>query len=120
DNGVAGVIVGGNEATVLHPPYYIESPAVDVSVDTGKLFITFYRWLNSDYLPFMRNMVEVFDGAAWQLVWESGGPPGIQDSPPAGTGWTFQSFDITQYKNAGLKVRFGYEIKQNGVYTIGS
>ena len=119
-NGVAGVVVGGNENPVLHDPYYLESPAVDVSADSGKLFLTFYRWLNSDYLPFMRNMIEVFDGNAWVEVWSTQGPPGVQDSPPAGKGWTFQSYDITQFKNAGLRVRFGYEIKQNGVYTIGS
>ncbi|MEO7328031.1 MAG: hypothetical protein ABI193_05605 [Minicystis sp.] len=119
-NGVAGVVIGGNEEPTVHAPYYIESPPVDVSAATGKVFLTFYRWLNSDYVPYMRNMVEAFDGTAWVEVWTSGPPPGVQDSPPTGQGWTFQSFDITAYKNAGLRVRFGYEILQNGVYTIGS
>ena len=62
----------------------------------------------------------MFDGTAWVEVWSSGPLPSIQDSPPVGAGWTFVSHDITQYKNAGLKVRFGYDIQSNGVYTIGS
>ena len=120
DNGVAGVVIGGNEAPVIHPQYYIESPIIDTTAAQGQLFLTYYRWLNSDYLNFMKNVVEVYDGTKWVVVWASGFSPGIQDSPPAGMGWTFISHDITQYKNAGLKVRFGYDIESNNVYTIGS
>ncbi len=120
NNGVAGVVIGGNENPVIHAPYYIESPVIDVSAATGELYLTYYRWLNSDYLPYMRNMIEVFDGTKWVEVWTTGMQPGVQDSPPAGTGWTFQAFDITMYKNPVLKVRFGYEIKSGGVFTIGS
>jgi hypothetical protein len=119
-NGVAGVVLGGNESPVIHAPYYIESPVIDISLATGELYLTYYRWLNSDYLPYMRNMIEVFDGTKWVEVWTTGNPPGVQDSPPVGTGWTFQAFDITMYKNPMLKVRFGYEIKSGGVFTIGS
>ena len=46
--------------------------------------------------------------------------PGIQDSPPTGTGWTYQQFDVTAHKNAGMRVRFGFDIASQGVYTIGS
>jgi hypothetical protein len=120
NNGIAGVVIGGNENPVIHAPYYIESSIIDVTAATGELYLTYYRWLNSDYLPYMRNMVEVFDGTMWVEVWTSGNPPGIQDSPPVGAGWTFQSHNITMYKNPNLKVRFGYEIKASGVFTIGS
>lgn len=120
DNGIAGVIIGGNENPVIHPLYAIESPVIDVSGAQGQIFLTYYRWLNSDYLPYMKNVVQVFDGTAWVEIWASGRPPSIQDSPPVGAGWTFVSHDITQYKNAGLKVRFGYDIESGGVYTIGS
>ncbi|MEP7121558.1 MAG: hypothetical protein ABJE95_11630 [Byssovorax sp.] len=119
DNGVAGIVIGGNEQPIVHAPYYIQSPSIDVS-GPGKVFLSYYRWLNSDYLPFMRNMVEVFDGVAWQEVWSSGVQPSIQDSPPVGQGWTFMSHDITAYKSMNLRVRFGYEILQNGAYSIGS
>ncbi len=120
DNRVAGVVIGGNATPALHAPYYAESPAFDATVAGGKLFVTYYRWLNSDYTPFMRNMVEVFDGTSWVEIWTSGSYPGVQDSPPVGGGWTFMSHEITAYKNAALKVRFGFEVTQDGVYTIGS
>ena len=119
-NGVAGVVIGGNETPVIHPPYYIESSVVDVTAATGQLYLTYYRWLNSDYTPYMRNMVEVFDGTSWIEIWTTGSSPGVQDSPPVGAGWTFVSQDITMYKNPALKVRFGYEITSGGVFTIGS
>lgn len=121
DNGVAGVVIGGNEnPNTLHPQYYLESPLIDISAAQGQLYLTYYRWLNSDYLPFMKNVVEVYDGTKWVEIWASGPPPSIQDSPPAGAGWTFVSHDITPYKNAAIKVRFGYDIESGGVYTIGS
>jgi hypothetical protein len=120
DNGVAGIVIGGNELSTIHPQYYLESPIIDVTIAQGQVFLTYYRWLNSDYLPYMKNVVEVFDGTKWVEIWASGPPPGVQDSPPVGAGWTFVSHDITQFKNAGLKVRFGYDIENNGAFTIGS
>jgi len=117
DNGVAGVVIGGNVAKVVHPMYYLESPTVDVSMAMGKLYLTYYRWLNSDYTPYMRNVVEVFDGTNWVEIWTSGPPPPVQDSP---LGWTFVSHDITQYKNPALKFRYGFDVGSTGVYTIGS
>jgi hypothetical protein len=120
DNGVAGVVIGGNENPTLHGYYYIESPPFDTSAAAGPVILGFQRWLNSDYDPFMHNRVEVWNGSQWIVLWQSGGPPGIQDSPPTGLGWTFQQFDLTAYKAAGMKVRFGYDITSGGVYTIGS
>lgn len=115
DNGIAGVVIGGNAGTVLHPYYYLESPAFDTSAAAGPVVLGFYRWLNSDYDPFMHNTVEVFDGATWVQVWVTGGPPGVMDSA-----WTYESYDLTQYKSASMRVRFGFDITSGGVYTIGS
>ena len=53
-------------------------------------------------------------------LWTSGSAPGIEDSPPAGTGWTYEEYDVTAYKNAGMRVRIGYDITSGGVFTIGS
>lgn len=120
DNGIAGVVIGGNANPVIHPFSYIESPAFDTSTAAGPVILGYYRWLNSDYDPFMHNRVEVYDGAKWIVLWESGGSPGIQDSPPVGQGWTYFSYDVTMYKSAGTKVRFGFDIASGGVFTIGS
>ena len=115
DNGVAGVVIGGNASTNLHPFYYIESPPFNTANAVGPVILGFYRWLNSDYDPYMHNNIQVWNGSQWVQIWVSGPSPGIQDNA-----WTFISHDITQYKNAGMRVRFGFDITSGGVYTIGS
>jgi hypothetical protein len=111
DNGVAGAIVGGDLPTTLTGYNYITSPAVDTST-APTLFLQFHRWLNSDYTPYMNNVVEVFDGAQWVQVWQSGSSPGISESA-----WSLQTYDVTAYKNAAMQVRFGYTIGSSGVYS---
>ncbi len=120
DDGVAGVVIGGNASTNLHPYYYLESPPFNTAAAAGPVILGFYRWLNSDYDPFMHNTIEVYNGSSWVTVWTSGGPPGIEDSPPNGMGWTFIQHDLTAYKNAGMRIRFGFDITSVGVFTIGS
>lgn len=115
DNGVAGVVIGGNAPTILHGYYYLESPAFDTSAAAGPVILGFQRWLNSDYDPFMHNTIEVYNGSQWVSIWTSGGPPGIMEQQ-----WTFVQHDLTAYKNAQMRVRFGFDITSGGVYTIGS
>ncbi|MEH1948251.1 MAG: DUF4347 domain-containing protein [Nostoc sp.] len=113
DNGVAGVVIGGNASTAaLHGYYYITSPVINTD-GTGKLSFDYYRWLNSDYTPFMQNTVEVFDGTSWVPLWTTSGP--ITDNA-----WTKQSFDITAYNSSATQVRFGFQIGSTEVYTVSS
>ena len=120
DNGVAGVVIGGNAQTQLHGFYYLESPTFNTANAAGQVVFSFWRWLNSDYDPYMHNVVEVYNGQSWTQLWISGGPPGVQDSPPGGSGWTYIQYNVTQWKNASMRVRFGFDIQSGGVYTIGS
>ncbi|MEZ5046481.1 MAG: M4 family metallopeptidase [Chitinophagaceae bacterium] len=114
DNGIAGVSIGGNATTTLHSAYYLTSPVIDLSsVNVAKL--SFWRWLNSDYLPYMQNYIEVYDGSAWVTVWSSGGSPVIADSS-----WNFFSYDISPYVNANFQVRFGHAVLNSGAYTVSS
>jgi hypothetical protein len=115
DNKIAGVVIGGDAPVEIHPLSFLESPSVDVSAGTGKVFITYYRWLNSDFPPYMRSVVEVFDGANWQQVWTS--PDNLETRDAQ---WTFFSHDVTAFKNAAMKVRFGFEIGNLDVFPIGS
>jgi hypothetical protein len=120
DNGVAGVAIGGNTVgTAVHAFYYLTSPAVDASAGAGFLELRLWRWLNSDYDPYMHNRVEVYDGATWQVLWTTAGSPGVQDPAPVGEGWFPMSFDITSFANAALQVRFGFDIGNTGVYDVG-
>ena len=88
DNGVAGVVIGGNAGAVAHDYVYLTSPVINTSAASNPVTLEFYRWLNSDAAPSMTNRVEVFDGSAWQTVRQSG-VPGVQDSS-----WQRQQFDV--------------------------
>ena len=113
--GVAGVVLGGDAAQVVHPYDYITSPIIDTTV-LPTVFLSYQRWLNSDYDPFMHNVVEVFDGLNWVPVWgPTGASPGVTDSA-----WTPQLFDVTVYSNPLFQVRFGFDVASTGVFAIGS
>jgi hypothetical protein len=120
DNGVAGVVIGGNASQNLHSYYYLESPVIDTSVAAGQVHLGFYRWLNSDYDPFMHNSIDVYNGSQWINLWTTGQFPGIEDSPPNGAGWTFVTHNLTAYKSAQMRVRFGFDVASGGVFSIGS
>ncbi len=124
DNGVAGVVVGGYPAKAVHGFYYLESPAIDVTKAPGGAFVElrFWRWLNADYTPYMRSRIEVWDGTQWVVVWNTLNQPSpvlLIDAPPRGMGWYPMSFDLTPYKNAQLKVRFGFDVGNVQVFDIG-
>jgi len=112
DNFVAGVNIGGNAGTVLHDFYWLTSPPIS-TLGATSLHLTYRRWLNSDYLPYMQNRVEVHNGSQWFVIWESGGSPGIQDNS-----WSFHNYDVTEFSNAQFRVRFGFDIGAGGVFAV--
>ncbi|UQA57259.1 hypothetical protein [Polyangium aurulentum] len=122
DNGVAGVILGGPPQQLgPHPFYFLESPPFDTSMAQGKVILGFWRWLNSECGPLMRNAIQVHDGTSWNSVWTSGNaPPCVIDAPPDGQGWTYVSYDLTAFKNAAMRIRFGFLIQQQASVFIGS
>lgn len=114
DNGIAGVVIGG-VAPITAPAdwLFITSPTLDLSGADPSLTLQFYRWLNSDYQPFMYNVVQVYDGTTWRDVWY--GPYGYYDAS-----WTYQSFTVGGYANANFQIRFGYRIGSYGVWSMSS
>jgi len=118
DNGVAGVVLGGNASTAPHGFSYLESPPFDASGATGPVILGFRRWLNSDAHPGMHDTIDVWNGSAWINIWSSGFS-WIEDSPPNGLGWTFVQHDLTNYKNAQMRIRFGFDV-QLGALSVGS
>jgi len=110
DNRLAGVLIGGNpDPLSVHDFYWLTSPVLDTS-HAPTLSLEFWRWLTSDYEPFMGNRVEAFDGAAWQVVWEQP----LESAFLLDRAWTYQSFDVSAYKNAKFQVRFGYRLQKLG------
>ena len=101
------------------------------------MYLQFWRFLNSDYASYMTNKVQVStnNGASWSDLpyGTTGSSPGVRDAAWANHGVGAGSpanptnqdqyptqFDLTAYKSATMKVRFGYNIGSAGVYTIGS
>jgi hypothetical protein len=115
DNGVAGTVLGGNYATsVVHAAEYLTSPAVNLSAAGGTVYLTFWQWLNSDYPPFITDTVDVWNGSVWINLFTN--PAATVMS---GFAWTRVQYDVTAYKNAALKVRFGLTQGSVGAYILG-
>jgi len=112
DNGVAGMVIGGCITTALHGYEYLTSPVFNAAGVTT-LTLDFWRFLNSDYTPYMNNIIEVYDGVAWQLIWQSGPSPNIIDAS-----WTPITHDISAYANANMQIRFGLNVGSGGAYTV--
>jgi hypothetical protein len=110
--GVAGAVLGGDVATAITPFQYLTSPVIDTT-DLTNPTLSFDRFLNSDYTPFMQNRIDVFDGATWQNIFLTGGSPGVQD-----TTWMNVVFDLTAFSNANLQVRIGYNVDSTGAFSV--
>lgn len=113
DNGIAGVVIGGYASIGVHAMYYLESPPFD-GTSMDQVHLQFWRILNSDYTSFMNNVIEIYNGATWSQIWESG------SSSTSDEFWTFVTHDITQFKSANMRVRFGFDVGSSGAYTVGS
>ncbi len=106
DNGVAGVVIGGNASDEEHDPHYLESPVIDLSGAGDSVYLGFYRWLASDYPDYMIHTIDVFNGTDWVNFWEQPDDnKSIIDKE-----WKLFSYDVTQYKSATFRVRFGIEV----------
>ncbi|MBI4704918.1 MAG: hypothetical protein HY744_27755 [Deltaproteobacteria bacterium] len=108
DNGVAGVAIGGNASTTVHDWYWLTSPVIDAS-GANALYIELYRWLNTDFSPYMLNHIEVYDGSKWVQVWECC----LGFVCTSDKSWQHVWYDIAQFKNAKLQVRIGFKTAQS-------
>jgi Putative metal-binding motif len=110
DNKLAGVVIGGNASiAATHPMHYLISPVIDTS-GTGSIVLDFWRWLNTDYFPWMSNSIEVFNGTSWVVIWQK--PAISADLNITDSAWTNIVHDLTAAKNANMRVRFGFLIGQ--------
>lgn len=116
DNGVLGAKLGGNIGAPdgLHGLYFATSPVYNLANAT-KVNVSFFRWLNSDYFPYMTSRLEAFDGSAWKTLYNNGSTFVTDNS------WTKQTYDVSAFadRNAAFRLRYSYDVTSNGVYTIG-
>ncbi|MBK8253504.1 MAG: hypothetical protein IPK82_12660 [Polyangiaceae bacterium] len=110
DDGVAGVVIGGDASPNPHDYTYLESPPFDTSNAAGPVIFGYQRWLNSEGHPYMHNRVQVYNGSQWITIWSSG-------MFMFETNWTYMEHDVTNYKNSQMRVRFGFDV---GEFLFGS
>lgn len=113
DNIFAGVNIGGCVALTVHPYYYLTSPAFNSS-NASTVMLRFNRLLQSDIQPYMNHIVQVYNGAVWYTIYQSGGTA-VNDA-----GWTPVSYDISAYRNANMRIRWGFTIGSPGANASGS
>jgi len=113
DDMIAGTVIGGNVSIALHSFYYLTSPIINCS-SVSSVTLSFWRWLNSDYTPYMESVVEVYNGSSWTVIFTSG-DSGIEDSS-----WTYWQADVSAYAayNANFRVRFGHTVTDSGVFVM--
>jgi hypothetical protein len=107
DNGIAGVIIGGCYTTAIHGDYCLTSPNLNISGISGSAYFSYWRWLGTDYPPFMTSKIEVSSngGTSWTQIWTAA---------PIDGAWVYQSFDVTAQKSTTFRVRFCHAVTGSG------
>jgi len=113
DDGIAGVNIGGNYTAPPHDFYYMTSPVINLSGASGTVNLTYWRWLNCDWSPFTTHLVEVFNGTSWVTVWSNAS---VGNNLIVENTWSRWTHDVTAYKNAQFRVRFGYRTDKQGAF----
>lgn len=114
DNGISGYVIGGTTGTAIFTARYLTSPVIDTNV-AGNVSLEFYRWLNADYPPFMDSTIEVWNGSAWIQIFAV-----PSSTPYSESAWTRVQYDVTAYKNAAFRVRFGVAVTSTSAFDRGS
>jgi hypothetical protein len=111
DNGVAGIVLGGNYSVQPHAAHYLVSPSINLNSVAGTVNLSFWRLLNCDYQPYVTAKVEVWNGSSWVTLWQNS-----TNQLTADAAWTRFEFDVTAYKNNAFKVRFGHQVDTSGMF----
>lgn len=105
DNGVAGIVLGGNYSIADAGPNYMTSPIINLSAAAGSVKLTYWRWLNCDWDPYVTDTVQVYNGSTWVTLWSSAS---VGENLITDNGWGRYEFDVTAHKNASFRVRFSH------------
>lgn len=114
DNGVAGVVIGGCQSTTVHTDYYYLTSPVFNTANATTVILQLQRWLNSDYSPYVNNTIQVYDGTGWAMVWQSG------TTSYGDVSWQKVTYDISAYKSANMRIRFGHNVGSSFAFGEGS
>jgi hypothetical protein len=110
DNGLAGVFIGGCTANLplFYPTFRcLTSPVVNTA-SMPTVFLTYWRYLQTDYPSFIHSIIEVWNGSVWTNVFTNTG--GCIVDPD----WSQQTLDLTAHKHANMQVRWCYSVGSDG------
>jgi len=110
---VYGINLNGDYSDGIGGPYYLVTHAIDCS-EYSDVHLRFYRWLNSDYQPYVYATVEVSNnGSIWTVVWNNGGPPAVTDDS-----WQFAEYDISSSADnqPSVYIRWGHRVASGAAY----
>jgi hypothetical protein len=80
---------------------WLTSPTFNATTVNGAVSLEFKRWLNIESPASRAAKVEVYDGTSWVNLWTN--TAAVSDNA-----WSTQTFDLTPYKSAAMKLRFGW------------
>jgi subtilisin family serine protease len=106
-SNVCGVNLDGDYSTTVGGPYYLTTQTINCS-GYENIHLKFYRWLNSDYQPYVDANVEVSNNAStWTTIWENGGSPAVTDDS-----WQLVDYDISSVADnePNVYIRWGYSV----------
>jgi hypothetical protein len=105
-SNVLGVNLNGDYSTTAGGPYHLTSEAFDCSSMTESS-ISFQRWLNSDYQPYVTSTVQVSaDGLNWSTLWQN------ESSEIVSNSWSEFEYDISAIADGEpfVQVRWSFEV----------
>ena len=111
---VYGVNLAGDYDTAIGGPYYLTTGPLNLS-GYENVKLSFKRWLNTDYQPYVYATIEVSkNGATWLEVWNNGGTT-IADSQ-----WTLLEYDISSVadNNSTVYIRWGHRVGSSGAFAF--
>jgi V8-like Glu-specific endopeptidase len=109
---VLGVNLNGDHDIAVGGPYTVTLGPVDLW-DVTETELRFRRWLNSDYVPYVRCFIDAStDGSNWTNIWENGGSPPIVDDA-----WQYVAVPATPAdEQTTVWFRWGYQVQQGGAF----
>jgi len=117
DNMLAGVNVGGQYSVdngagpITHGFYYLVTPSFTPDADVTTLTVQYRRWLNSDYPPYVTNVVEVNQAGTISTVWQDSSTSTIAD-----TQWqTIEHENVTFTTEVPMALRFGFDVGSGAI-----
>ncbi len=104
---VYGVNLNGDYSTTVGGPHYLTTGPIDC---TGHFAVAlrYYRWLNTDYPPYVYATIEVSNnGMDWTSVWSNASQGTITDNA-----WTLCSYNLgtTADNQPTVYIRWGYKV----------